>query len=773
MRFLAAAKELRLYLLFLLFLYPFCARAQEGDFEVVEIRLSGLVNVQPSTVLGFVGFERGDTVDEEVLASTVARLFETGLFRDIEILRDGDAVLINLVENPTIRSLRFEGMENLDEDLVLELLETQDIAPGRIYRRGSGSYIERVILDFYRQNSRFLAAVEVVTAPLPDNQVGLVVNAAEGPKAVVQQINIYGNEVFSDSDIKDFFQLKESDLIVSFFDNDVFTREGFEGDLGRLRRNYLNAGYVRFLVLSTDVRVQAESGGIVIDIFISEGAQYSFAEPVFEIAGDVITEEMAKEAATFMPGESFSDRLVEQYRDRLREMMRNEGYAFARAEAFTNINDDTLEVEVAFSLEPDSVAEVNRIRFVGNNLTRDIVLRRQLEIVEGERFSAEKLEYSLTRLRRSGYLSEALASERRVDNDKVDIDIDVTEQGIGNFVVGAGYSSSTGVQFSVDFARNNIFGTGNDMRVELDFQEDDSTFRFEFEEPGITDSGITRNFALFLNSEKAESSVVDDDISNFGSALTYTVPIDRNWSWDTGVILERSEIQNASALLARRRPAQPFDDMSKEYVERFGDTQDALRFVAGLAYDSRDRAIGTTEGARFSISSETTVPPSDVNYYLLRQNLEYFQALDEEKDTIFYARVQSRYGDSYGDGIFPYYKRLYILSGNLRGFDADEIGPIGDNNAIGGQMTANANFEVERKMRLFGTEGVRAGMFMDVAGLWHDFDHFTDTLSDFRASAGVLVKIQTPVFPLAVSYGIPLRKKTGDPLERFQFRIGF
>lgn len=756
--------------LLLFFMAP-VSRSQEGDFVVSEITLVGLVNVSPSTALAFVGFERGDTVDDEVLASTVSRLFETGLFRDIEIARDGNEVVINLVENPTIRNIRFEGMVNLEDDRVLELLEGQEIAPGRIFKRGTSEYIERVILDFYRQSSRFLAAVEVVTAPLPDNQVALVVAVSEGPQAAVREINFHGNSIFTDSDLADLFETKETGLLSFLFDDDIFTRERFNGDLDRLRRNYLNEGYVRFVILSSDVRVNADAEGIVIDIFMSEGAQYRFAEPEINIGSAVVTAEEALAVATFVAGEPFSDRQVDSYRDELRRLMRQQGHAFADVRSSTNINDETLEVEIYYELVPDVVAEVNRIRFVGNDLTRDIVLRRQMELVEGETFDLDKLEYSLVRLRRSGYLREAQAIERRVDNDKVDIDVEVQEQGTGNFIIGAGYSSSSGLSFKVDFARNNIFGSGNDMRLSFGFEESDRNLRFDFEQPGITDSGITRDFSLFYNDEQAEGSVVSDNIGNYGSALTYTIPLDRNWSWNVGGVVEVSHIRNASAL--DNTPSTPFDDKSAEYVKKFGDDQKALRFVAGLGYDSRDRAFDTTSGARLQVDSETTVPPSDVNYYQVRLNSEYFRPLDEEARNILYMRFQTRYGDSYGNGIYPYYKRYFISSGNLRGFDADKVGPIGNGTVIGGQLSVNGNAEIERKVRLFGVEGVRVGWFFDTAGLWDDTQHFKDTIGDFRASTGALVKIRTPVFPIALSYGIPVRKKEGDQLERFQFRIGF
>ena len=741
--------------------------SQEAEFVVEDISIVGLDKVEVSTVLAFVGFEKGDTIDDETLAATVARLFESGLFRDVEIMRDGNVVTITIIENPIINAIRFEGLIDLDQDQVLDLLKGQGIGEGRIYKRGNNEFIEKAVRTFYRQTSRYLASASVVTVPLEDGKIDLVVEISEGPQATIQEINFYGNQAFATADLEELFELKAAGLIDSFFDRDIFSQQTLTGDIDRVRRAYLNAGYIRVDIVSTDIRVNPIEGAIIIDIFIDEGAQYKFGETSFVIAGYTVSEEQALALKTYQEGEVFSDRLVESYRESIRRLFRQEGFAFATVDAEPTINDDTLQVDILYVLNDDTLAEVRNINFIGNNLTQDLVLRRQLEIVEGEPFNIDKLEHSLTRLRRSGYLRSVSSKEERVGDDQIDIEIEVVEDSQGTFIVGAGYSNADGVSFGLDFARNNIFGTGNDFSLDLDFKKGSNSLDVGFREPGITDSGITRNLNIYARTN-TDSSSAANNISDLGGRLVYTIPINREWSWNAGLVVEQSKIDDYDKLTVTTAIA-----VKHDYVTKYGEKQESVRFVSGIGYDSRDTAFDTTEGFLFNTNIETSIPPSDTQYYIGSMSGNYYAPLDESRNNIFSGDFLIRTASEFGDNIFPYYKRFYLSSTQLRGFKASKIGPREGNTEIGGKVAINGSFEFIRAVKLFGVEGVRIGLFLDSAGLWNDFEEFSDNTDLFRASGGALLKIRTPVFPLSFSYGYPISKQDADELQRFQFNIGF
>ena len=763
MRFFPAS----LFAIFVLVAVAVPAHAQTEDFVVNDISIVGLDKIGNQTVLAFVSFDKGDIIDEKVLAATVSRLFETGLFRNVEIFREGDQVRIEISENPTIRAIRFEGLDELADDRVTEILAGQDIAVGRVYKRGDDDFIEQSMRSLYRSQSLFLATAQVVTVPLDGNLIDLVIEVNEGEEVGILSINFFGNEVLDGDDIKGVFELKESGLLDSFFERDVYGESKLTGDLERLRREYLNRGHVRFEILSYDVSLDSENAGLVIDVFISEGAQYSFGDAIFSESLTGFDEEELRALATFTKGEVYSEQLANSYRDELLRFLRQSGHAFAQVDQNIQIDDANFAVNVKYVMIPDVVAEVRHINFIGNNLTQDLVLRQQLELVEGEVFDIDKLDFSLTRLRRSGYLTSVKANERRVGDDQVDVDIEVAERSQGALSVGAGFSNSDGLSFEVNFSRNNIFGTGNDIFLKARTEDDGNEFSATFREPNITDSGITRNVS-FTFRQGSSGNTSSDDTGSLGGSLSYEIPIDRNWSWTAGA----EAVQNTFDASTAACPSTDFD-LSCAFGVRYGTKVNTLQLIGGLTYDSRDSSFNPTEGLRWHLGSRVAVPPSDASYYTATSDVDYYLSLDEKDQNILSLDSSFRYGDATGSNIFPYFRRFYLSSRDLRGFDISSIGPQDNNSNVGGRFVAAASAELERRVTVFGVEGARTGLFIDSAGIFDAFGGSDIDGEGYRVSAGLLLKIQTPALPLAFSYGFPLIKEENDTLRALQFNIGF
>ena len=743
-------------------------------FTVGEIRIQGLDRIERGTVLAYTGFGLGDQINEQVLSAAIARLFDTGLFRDIEIAREGDDVIIILSENPTINNIRFEGMEALNEDTVLDLIKGQDIAVGRVFKRDTGESIVRIMGSFYRQSSYFLSSVQVVTVPLENNRIDLAVVVSEGEPSRISSIAIHGTEVFDEDSLLDLFELRTSGLINSFFDRDVYKQEVFEGDLERLRQYYFERGYIRLEILSSDVRVLTSSSGIAIDILVAEGAQYRFGS--YQFTSPVKVDEQDIEAVeVFAEGEVYSESEVEVFRQQLRQLLRNRGYAFAQIELTEHIDDERFRVDLAFTADPDQIVEVRRIEFTGNDQTRDEVLRRQLEILENETFSQEKLDYSLLRLRRNQYLRHAEAIEKRVGEDQMDIDFNVIEDSRGRFLIGAGFSNASGVSFSLDILRNNILGSGNDLDLGFSTGDDETTVSVAFTEPNITDSGITRSFRVYSTNDKPDNDVtVENTIDRLGSALSYNVPIDRNWSWDTGTEYERSKLNRYNQILDRTDPTEPFDNQANAYATLYGESQNTFYLFGGLRYNSLNRSFDPSEGITGLANLRVSTFGSDAKYYQALIRGDYYAPVELGDEYVLKMSGQARYGDTYGsDDIFPFYKRYLLPSSLLRGFDVDRLGPQGNNRSIGGRFLLAASAEISRPLNVLDGESVRGGVFVDSAGLWDSVSHFQDANDDLKVAAGVFLKVRTPIFPIVLSYGIPVRSKDADQLQKFQFRVGF
>lgn len=751
------------------------AWAQSSErFEVSEIEIRGLTRIGISTVLGQTGFGRGDLVNDRILSQAIGRLYATGLFRDIEISRDGDKVIVEVTENPTIHSIRFQGMSELDEDKVLTLLAGRDIAPGRIYKRGDNEFINEGVETFYRQISRYLASARTISVPLENNRVDLVVEVVESEEAKISAIRFHGLVAYTEAELRDEMELRESSLLLSWFDRDAFSESVFEADLERLRTFYANDGYIRFEVLSTDVRIDSISGELEIDVFVAEGTRYNFGELQVSDTRALLDEEQVAAAATFAPGDVFSDQLIENYRRSLHSMLRNLGYAFSTVQTNTNINDADLTVAVEYVFTPGSIVQVREINFVGNNITQDDVLRAQLEIVEGEVFSEDKLEYSLTRLRRTSYLLAASANEIQVAPDLVDIEVGISEANRGTFLVGFGYSSADKLSFRIDFKRNNILGTGNDFGISGERSGSKSEINLNLHQTNVTDSGISRDLGLYFLDEKPESlTATDNSFDRYGARVGYTIPLDRNWSWTAGIDVNQTGINNAAQILRGADEEQVIRNDAKPFVTRYGDSQANLIGSLGLRYDSRDRANDTTSGIKAGMSFDAAMPPGKTRFYKINGDGSYFRTLSRDQRTVFNLRGNFGVGDGYADNIYPYYERFHISSTQLRGFNPNSVGLHNSNSVnVGGKVVGVITVETERRLDWFDGQSIRAGVFIDAAGLWPELEDVAK-VDAYRASAGVHLKIRTPVFPLAFSYGIPIHEHEGDVAEEFQFRIGF
>lgn len=746
------------------------ALAQER-FEVSEVEISGLKRIGASTVLGQIGFERGDIIDARIMSQAIGRLYATGLFRDVEVGRSGTTVSIAVTENPTIRTIRFEGMSELDEEKVLELLAGRDIAPGRIFKRGDAEFISEGIETFYEQINYFLTAAQTVTVPLEDNTVDLVVQVTESEKTKVVAIRFHGNVAYAESELLDVLELRTSSLFSGFFDRDAFSDVEFEADLERLRSFYTNAGFIRFEVLSTDISIA--SGGIEIDIFLAEGARYSFAQPEVTAPAAIVDLDEAIALAPFSAGEVFSDQLVENYRASLLSILRDDGYAFAQVEAQTLIDDANLAVVVDVAIDPGQKVIVREINFIGNNITADEVLRMQMEILEGEQFSQDKLEYSLTRLRRTSYILAAQATEIQVAPDLVDLEVEVTETNRGTFLIGFGYSSTEKLSFRVSFQRNNILGTGNDFSINAENSSSKRSLDFDLHQANITDSGISRNFKVYYLDDRPDTTTASSNsFDRIGGRVAYNIPLNREWSWNAGLDANRTKINNATAITTVGPPPAGVTDEAVPFIQEYGDSQFNFTSLIGLRYDTRDSANATSRGILAELNLDLALPPGEVSYYKINGTASYFQAISQDKRTVLNVRGRVGITDSIGSDIHPFYERYAIGSGNLRSFKLSSI-VIRDRagKSIGGRVLATGSVETERTLDLFDGQSVRAGLFLDVANLWPELGE-TAPGHGLRASAGVQFKIRTPVFPLSFTYGIPLKKQPGDVTENFQFRIG-
>ncbi|MEE3190720.1 MAG: outer membrane protein assembly factor BamA, partial [Pseudomonadota bacterium] len=417
------------FLLSVISLWLLSASLHAASFTVEDIRLEGLQRVSAGTVFSAFPIATGDTVDDARIAEATRALFREGFFEDIELYRDGNVLVVRMVELPTITSIEIEGNKAIQTEALMDGLKQSGLAEGLVFKR---STLERISLELERQyvaQGRYDAGIITDVEPLPRNRVALKINVDEGNVATIEHINIVGNEIFPDEELLGPLALQSTNFWSWYSSDNKYSREKLAGDLETLRSYYLDRGYIRFNIESTQVSVSPDKRGVYITVSVSEGELYNIRD--VKLAGDLVVDEdeltrlyMVKE------GDVFSRRRVTFTSDLMTKRLGNDGYTFAKVNGIPKIDDEERLVDMTFYVEPGKRTYVRSVQFSGNDGTRDEVLRREMIQMEGGWASTEKIEAGKNRLNQLGFFKTVNVETPAVPgtDDLIDVNYTVEEQ---------------------------------------------------------------------------------------------------------------------------------------------------------------------------------------------------------------------------------------------------------------------------------------------------------------------------------------------------------
>lgn len=352
--------------------------AQAQSFDVSDIRVEGLQRVSAASVFNAFPVSANDRVSEEQLAAAARDLFATGLFDDVSLAREGDVLVIQVVERPTIARLQISGNDQISEEDLRNGLRESGLSEGQVLELSTLEEIQRELEGVYQSQGRYSASIDTEVEEVDEGRVQVNININEGEVAKIRQINIVGNEAFDDETLRGVFELNDRPgRFFGWFSSDEYSREALSGDIERLRSFYLDRGYVNFDVTSTQVSIGPEKSEIFITLNVDEGAQYRVGNIRF--AGDLqISENEARQLLTVKEGEIFSRGDVNTSTEALRQRLGAEGFAFADIQGVPEMADDGETVDLVIAVNPGERAYVRRIEFYGNTTTQDEVLRREM-----------------------------------------------------------------------------------------------------------------------------------------------------------------------------------------------------------------------------------------------------------------------------------------------------------------------------------------------------------------------------------------------------------
>jgi len=731
-------------------------------FVVKDIRVEGLQRGDAGTVFGALPFRIGDTYTDEKGAAALRALFATGLFKDVRLELDNDIVVVAVEERPIIANVDFVGLKEFDKDALLKSLKDVGIGEGQPFDRALADRAEQELKRQYLTKSLYGAEVVTTITPVERNRVNVTFTVTEGSVAKINEIRILGNRAFSESTLLGQLELTTSGWLTWYTKNDRYSRTKLNADLETLRSYYLNRGYLEFNVDSTQVAISPDKQNITITINVTEGQPYVVTGVKLE--GEYLgKEDEFKTLVAIKPGEPYRAEDVAETTRRFTERFGNFGYAFARIEPRPDIDRSNGQVAVTLVADPARRVYVRHMNVAGNTRTRDEVVRREFRQFESAWYDSAKIKLSRDRVDRLGYFSDVNLETNEVPGalDQVDITANVKEKPTGNLQLGAGFSSADRLSLSFAVRQDNIFGSGNYLGVEVNTSKYNRTFVLSTVDPYFTVDGISRAVDLYYRTSKPINSQGEQyTLVTPGAAIRFGVPFTEYDTVFFGAGLERTEIRAGNTI-----PNSYF-----LYREAFGDTSNSLPLTLGWQRDNRDSALVPNSGLYQRLNGEWSVA-LDTRY--LRLNYQIQQWIPLSKKFTLGLNAEAGYGKGLNGRPYPIFKNFYGGGlGSVRGFEQASLGPVDVTGAfIGGNRKLNLNAELyvpvpgsgnDKTLRLFG--------YLDAGNVWGENDQAS--LSDLRSSAGIGLSWISPVGPLKVSWGQPLRKFPQDRIQKFQFQIG-
>jgi outer membrane protein insertion porin family len=733
-------------------------------FPVKDIRVEGLQRVEAGTVFASIPVRVGDTYTDEKAAASIRALFALGLFKDVRIESNNGVVVVIVEERPNVADVDFSGNREFDKDVLKRALRDIGLSDGRPFDK---ALVDRAEQELKRQYiSKSMYAVEIVTTvtPIERNRVNVSFAVTEGEVAKISEISFVGNKSFSSSTLRGLFDSDTGNWLSWYTKSNRYTRTKLNADVETLRSYYLARGFLEFKVDSTQVAISPDKKDIAITLSMTEGEQFAVSN--IKLAGNFLGKEAEFQSlVTIKAGEPYNATDVAQTTKAFTDYFANFGYAFARAEARTEIDRTTNRVEITLVGEPSRRVYVRRINVAGNDRTRDEVIRREFRQLEAAWYDGEKIRLSRNRVDRLGYFTNVGIETQEVAGapDQVDLTISVVEKPTGSISLGAGISSADGLGLSFGFKQENAFGSGNSLGIEVNTSKSNRTVVLSTSDPYFTDDGVSRTFDLYQRTSRPYDDASTYAIETTGIGVRFGVPFSDSDTVFFGLGVDKTRIIPGTLL----------PTVYQDYANEFGYSATAVPVTIGWSRDTRDSALVPSTGRVIRTNGEWSVG-GDMRY--VRGTAQYQQFVPVTRRVTAAFNSELSIGAATGSGSYPIFKNYYLGGlGSVRGFEQGSLTTAAQRaaslTATGGAKKVVFNAELLSPLPGGGNDRTLRGFaFVDAGGIYAPNEAIQ--LSEMRSSFGVGISWISPVGPLRLAFARPLSKFDADKMQSIQFQIG-
>ena len=782
------------------------------EFLVSDIRIVGLQRVSTGSIFNVIPISVGDRIDLRKSTDIVRSLFSTEQFDDIQVSKEGNTLIISVIERPSISAIDISGNKALKTEQLLESLDGVGIKEGEVYKRSTLEKVKSELVRSYASNGRYGAGVEIEEITKPRNRIDINIIVDEGNSAKIKKINIIGNEIFTDEELLDSFELSEGSFFSFLSNNNQYSREKLVGDIETLESYYRDRGYLKFSIESSQISLSRDKKSIFITFNVNEGKKYTINN--VNIIGEIPFEEnIYINILENLKNETYSQAQITSIEEFFVDVLGNRGYAFAEVKGDTETIDDSNQVDLTFAVIPGKKTYTRKILFTGNHVTQDEVLRREMRQFEGAWTSNNSIEAGKVRLERLGYFKEVNVETLPVvgTEDQIDIVYSVEEETTGSVGGNLGYSDF-GLMLGFNLQEQNFLGSGNTVGIGINKNIYSESYNISFVDPYATEDGVSLGYNIyFRETDYGEFNVANYLTNSNGLGAQFGYPISDITRLGFSLTYDKTDIDIGTL------PAREIYD----FVAAEGNLFETLSAQASWQRVTLNRGLFPTSGSSTVLSLSATIPGSDLNYYRANIRQRYYRPLSN--NFVFGFQGELGYLNAYGDTEeTPFFQNFYAGGPrSLRGFESNTLGPRstdapcyefnyeeetcpnlidtdGDgvldspyinpyanttsryrDRPIGGNIKIEGSLQLIFKLPIIEDQrSIRSAFFLDFGNVFSDncrdyqINCYKPSVDDLRYSYGVGVTWITGFGPLSLAIAKPSNAGPQERTEEFQFTVG-